>query len=233
MQDLDLLVRHHDIDQACALLERAGLRRRPPSRPARAAPAYYERAYLLGDVIVEVHQFFLQRSRHPVDYAAVWDRRQPDPAVGPQAARLSPADALAYHALSIGKDEFTVPAIRYVDLWLMVRAWPEALPAAAALSRQWRCGRAFFGALHQAARLFPELAGDPLARAREVVGPLARRLLPRLVLPPASEQGRPGAVTRRRQLWRKFWLMDGARPRLGLLAEQAASAWRGRRRGPR
>jgi len=228
MQDIDLLVPAARLDAVCERLRAGGLRYRPPARAARAASSYYERAFLLGDVVVEVHQSFLQRSRHPVDYGAVWERRRPVPALGPAAGRLDDVDALAYHALSMAKDEFTVPLVRYFDLRLMLLAAPGVLRPAAARAREWKASRALFAALHELRRLFPDLDTTEMdAVAGELSGPLARRFLARFVLPPARERGRAGAVTRRLQLWRKFWLLDGSRRRLAFVFEHAAATAEG------
>lgn len=227
MQDLDVLVPAARMDAVCDRLRSAGLRPRPPRAGAREAPSYYERTFLLGDAIVEVHQAFVQRTRARVDYGGLWQRRVPWPDLGPAAARLDDADGLAYHALALAKDEFTVPLVRYVDLWLMIRARPELTQAAAARATEWRTGRAFFGALRQAARFIPDLAAPAVQdTARALVGPIARAFLSRFVLPPAEEQGRERVVTRRRQLWRKFWLMDDSWRRLSFAAEHVAAAAR-------
>ena len=228
MQDLDLLVPRQRLEAVCARLSAAGLRPREPRTAARAASSYYERAFSLGEVIVEVHQSFLQRSRARIDYEAVWRRRVPRPADGLGTARLDDADAVAYHALSLAKDEFTVPLVRYVDLWLMLRGRPELAEAAALRAGEWGTRRALFGALHQAARLLPDLADARTQEtARAMAGPLARRFLAAAVLPPLPEQGRAGVVTRRRQLWRKFWLIDAPWRRLGFAAEHALALLRG------
>jgi hypothetical protein len=234
MQDVDLLVPADRLDAVCTRLRAGGFRDRPPARAARAAPSYYERAFVLGDVVVEVHQSFLHRSRHPVDYAAVWGRRVPLPRLGPSAARLDDVDAIAYHALAMAKDEFTVPLVRYLDLLLMLRAAPGALRPAAGRAREWKASRAMFAALHGLRRLFP---GRPETEEIDAVagtlqGPLARRFLARFVLPPPREQGRAGAVTRRRQLWRKFWLLDDPARRLAFAFEHAVATAGGRRREP-
>jgi len=232
MQDLDVLVPGDRLPAVCERLQAAGLVARRPRTAAREAPSYYERAFLMGDVVVEVHQAFLQRSRLRVDYEAVWRRRVPIAQAGPAAARLDDVDALAYHALSLAKDEFSVPLVRYVDLWLMLHAGPELLGAAAARAAEWRAARALFGALHQAGRLFPELAEVSVRSvARALVGPLSGRFLARFVLPPPEEQGRAGAVGRARQLWRKFWLMDDVWRRLAFAAEHAGASARGLRGG--
>jgi hypothetical protein len=234
MQDIDILVPADRLDAVCGRLRAGGLRDRSPARPARAAPSYYERAFLLGDAIVEVHQSFLHRSRHPVDYAAVWARRRAVPSLGPAAARLDDVDAIAYHALAMAKDEFTVPLVRYLDLHLMLRAAPDALRPAARRAREWKASRAMFAALVGLRRLLPGPDADAIAAvAHTLSGPLARRFLTRFVLPPPREQGRAGAVTRRIQLWRKFWLLDGPARRLAFVLEHAAATAGGwRRRTP-
>jgi hypothetical protein len=235
MQDIDVLVPAPRLQAASARLLAAGLRRRAPTRAAREAPSYYERTFLLGDVIVEVHQSFVQRSRHSVDYEAVWARRVPCPDLGPAAARLDDVDAIAYHALAMAKDEFTVPLIRFVDLRQMLSRDPALLRPAAARAREWKAARALYGALFQLRAVFPDLAGGEVeALERELQGPLARRWLAGWVLPPPSEQGRAGVVTRRRQLWRKFWLLDGPRQRVAFAARHAgdvARGWWGARHG--
>jgi hypothetical protein len=228
MQDLDLLVPAARLDAVCGRLQAAGLSRRAPTRAAREAPSYYERAFLLGDVIVEVHQAFLQKSRHPIDYDAVWARRVPCPDLGAAAARLHDVDAVAYHALAMAKDELTVPLIRLVDLRLLLQAGPGVLRAAAGRAREWKAARALWAALAQLASVFPGFGdGEVQAVGRELQGPLARYFLARWVLPPPSERGRAGAVTRPRQLWRKFWLLDDTGRRLAFAAEHAAGVARG------
>jgi len=228
MQDIDILVPRGRVDAVCQRLLAGGLQPRPPAGPAQAAPSYYERAFLLGDVIVEVHHSFLQRSRLRVDYDAVWSRRRPGPAAAPGAGRLDDVDAVAYHALALAKDEFSAALIRYVDWWQMLRGQPALLAAAAVRAREWHAKRALFGALRQAAALFPELGGpDVQAVGRSLVGPVARSFLVRSVLPPPAEQGRAHAVSRGRQLWRKFWLIDTLPHRLGFAWEHAFASLRG------
>src|SRR4030095_12577748 len=75
MQDLDLLVPRARLGEACRRLERAGAQRRPARNASARASSYHERAYVLGDVVVELHQAFVQRARHRVDYDGLWARR--------------------------------------------------------------------------------------------------------------------------------------------------------------
>lgn len=210
MRDLDVLVRRERAEPVTRRLEAAGLTRVFPGGVASHLASYYERVFLFGEVALEVHLGFVQRARHRIDYDAVWRRRVPL-ALGPPCVwRLSDADALAQHALAMAKDEFSVPLIRYVDLWLLLRAAPGAVAEATDRAREWKSVHAFYGALRQACRLFPEFAAaDPVRRALGgLLGPATRRFLDRFVLPGPAHYGRGKNMTRPVELWRKFWLMD-------------------------
>lgn len=229
MQDLDLLVPLARLTDACARLEQAGAVPRGRRRVAAHADSSHERPYVLGDVVVEVHQAFVQRSRHRVDYDGLWHRRLPWPEAGVRAARLEGTDALLAHALSLAKDEFSVPLVRYLDLRLLLAG--ARLDEAAARAREWRVVRALFGALHQASLLMPELrTPEHEALLRDLLPPRSRAFLERRVLPPLAEQGRVHVVSRARQLWRKLWLMDDARRRIGFATAHGgavvAGGWR-------
>jgi hypothetical protein len=216
MDDVDVLVPRARIDEVCRRLEAAGLRAEFPAGPVSRLPSYHERVFDWDGVIVEVHHSFIQRARHRIDYDAVWQRRVPIDAEGGGAARLGDADGLAYHALALSVDAFAVPLVRYVDLWLMVRAAPESLAPAAGRAREWQSVHAFYGAFRQAFVFFPELR--TAERAAVVDGLLrapARAFVDRFVLPRPREHGRE-RVGRGLRLWRKFWLMDNLRRRAGL-----------------
>jgi hypothetical protein len=232
MQDLDLLVPASRVEAVAERLLAGGAQPRPPKAAASRLPSHYERVFILDEVVVEVHRRFLPRARERVDYGAVWERRVP--AGAPATFRLHDDDALAYHALSLAKDELTAPLIRWVDLWLLVQADPARLPAAAARAAEWGTRHALYGALRRAAQLFPELETPALAAVRDaLLGPRSRRFLDRFVLPPVADQGRAGAVTRGRQLWRKLWLMDDLRLRVGFGLSHGYASLRGRLLGPR
>jgi len=229
MQDLDLLVPRERLPAVCTQLERGGAQRRAARKLSARASSYHERAFLIGEVILEVHHAFVHRSRHCVDYDGLWARRVSFPAAGPSASRLDDVDALLAHALSLAKDEFSAPLVRYLDFALLLERAP--LQEAAARARAWKAVRALFGALRQTLALMPELrTADRDAMLQDLLPTRARRFLERRVLPPLAEQGWPGVVTRRRQLWRKLWLMDDAGRRAAFaLAHGAAvveGAWR-------
>jgi hypothetical protein len=177
-------------------------------------PSHHEQLFRLGDVSVDVHHSFVQRSRNRVNYEGLWTRKVPFAAPGGGAYRLADADSLVCHALSMAADEFSIPLLRYLDLWLMMRAAPEIGEAAGARAREWGVARALHGTLRLASRLFPELEALGVGRVTErLLGPSARRFLDGRVLPDPWEHGdgrRPARVIR---LWRKLWLMDGFRRR--------------------
>ena len=229
MEDIDILVPRERIDEVCARLAAAGLRRRFPAGPVSRVATYHERVFDWDGVIVEVHHSFIQRPRHRIDYGAVWGRRLPLEADGWRAARLDDADGLAYHALSLGIDAFAVPLVRYLDLWLMLRRAPGVLEPAAARARQWQAVHAFYGAFRQAFRFFPELeTGERAAVVDGLLRAPARAFVDRFVLPPPREHGRERQVGRGLRLWRKFWLMDNLRRRAGFALQHVYAVTAGR-----
>lgn len=227
MQDVDFLVPADRLDQACDRLARAGLRR-VLFTPVQADPAYHERIFAMGKLVVEVHDAFIQRPRHRIDYEEVWRRRVPL-AVGAQPCfRLDDVDAVAYHALSMAIDEFRVRLIRYVDLWLLLRQREGLALAAAERAREWQSARSLYGALSLACRVFPDFRSEDVreAMARVVPAPTAR-LLDRLVLPPPSALGRRSPTPPVVRYWRKAALMDGTGRRLAFALFHARAVARG------
>lgn len=209
MQDIDILVPLSHADAVCHRLRQAGYRQRFPGGAATRVASHHERVFVLGDVKVEVHHSFVQRPRHRVDYDAVWERSVPLETGAFRAARLSDVDAFAHQALSMAVDGFSVPMIRFVDLWLMVAQRPEIVAAAATRAKEWRAARALYGTLHQASRLIPEFGTDEReAMARGLLSPLVRLVLDRWVLPRDEERLRERDLGRGRRLWRKYWLID-------------------------
>lgn len=210
MQDIDILVPPERVDAVCERLREVGLVRRREFGAARD-PAHHERVFFHGKVIVEVHQAFIQRPRHRVDYDAIWRRRVPAEVGGRRVYRLDDVDALAYHALSMSIDEFRTRLIRYVDLWLLLRQREGIALAAAERAREWQTARALYGALSLGCRLFPELRTDDVRAAMTRALPArTRRFVDRWVLPRSSDLRRTGHPHRALQLWRKALLMDTA-----------------------
>jgi hypothetical protein len=226
MEDIDLLVPADRYADTCARLSAAGL---PPlfrGTPSTRADSYYERAFQLGSIPIEVHHAFIQRPRHTIDYSAIWQRAVPGRA---GALRLSDADALAYQALTIGVDQFHVRLARYVDFWLLLRSAPGLLAAGAARAREWKSVHAYYGACRLAGRLFPELATPEVAATLEAsLSPPTRRFLDAWVLPGAAEMGGHALPARPLQLWRKFALMDNTVRRCSFLAHHLAADLAGR-----
>ena len=210
MQDIDLLVRFERIDSVVERLVRGGLERCFPGEAARLA-SYHERVLRLGEVTVEVHHSFVQRVRHRIDYTALFTRAVPIEQ-GPEGmARLADANTLATHALSLAIDEFSVPLIRYLDLWLLLdSAGADALEAAAERARSWRTARPLYGALRQLFRVFPEAGRPDRLALAGLLRATTRSFLDRWVLPDLEQHGKGKNMSRAVELWRKSWLLDNA-----------------------
>jgi hypothetical protein len=222
MQDLDILVRQARIEAVSRCLLRAGAVQRFVRTAAMRSRDHYERVFTWHAVTIEVHRSFAQPSRHRVDYEAVWERRAPLAVAGTAAFRLSDVDGLAYHALSMAKDEFCCRLVRYVDLWLMVRGREDILAAGLARAREWEAVRAYYAAVREAMVVLEGLRGTVadalLARA---LGSPTRAFLDRWVLPDPRRPWGEANRSRTLQLWRKFWLLDGSARRLAFAAAHA------------
>ena len=230
MQDIDLLVPADRLEAAGERLLAGGLRRRAPTA-RRAGGAILLRARLpAGRRDRGAAPGLPAASRHPRRLrGGVGAPRRPARTWAGRRRGLGDVDAVAYHALALAKDEFTVPLIRLVDLRLMLAAGPGLLrPARRARARVEGGARALRRAVPAALGCSPT---SPAARSRPSSascrgrwrGAGSRAACSLL----AAEQGRAGAVTRRRQLWRKFWLLDGARRRAAFAAAHAADSARG------
>jgi hypothetical protein len=218
MQDIDILVPRARFAAVCQRLRAAGCPQLFPGSPTHRVAWFSEAIFDLGEVTLEVHDSFLPRSRHAIDYEALWARRAPLEAAGRPLLRLSDVDALVYHTLSLAKDEFFARLIRYVDLWRMLDAAPGILEAAAARAREWQTVNAFYGGLQQLQLFFPEVKAAVAPVAEELLPRPARRRLDEWVLPGLEERSVLRPRRRGRQLWRKLWLMDNLsrRTRFGL-----------------
>jgi hypothetical protein len=228
MQDIDILVPADRIDAVCTCLREAGLVPRT-AHGVQRDPAFHERALFHGKILVEVHQSFIQRPRHRIDYEAVWRRRVPLEPAQRQMSRLEDTDALAYHALSMSIDQFHCRYIRLVDLWLLLRQRSGVALAAAERAREWQSARAMYAALSVACRLFPEFRSDDVSAAlARVVPPATRRFIDLWVLPTNLVLGRTQLPRRSLQLWRKACLMDSNRRRLAFAMSHGLATWRWR-----
>jgi Uncharacterised nucleotidyltransferase len=227
MRDLDILVPAERLDVAAARILAAGYPQQFPAGPIARTRRYNERVFDLGAIRLDMHQAFLPPVRLRVDYREVWERRVPFD--GPcRAFRLSDVDALVHHAVAMAKDEFAVPLVRFVDLWLLLRAAPELLEPAVQRALEWRARRPLYSALVTARRLFPELE-DVVAdrRLERLLGSRTRAFLDRRVLPPSDNWPGNVRLLRSTQLWRKFWLIDSLARRAGFLLYHASALLEG------
>lgn len=204
MLDVDLLVPKERMQEINALLIARGFEPEFPGGAVTRLESYNERSYVGHEIGVDVHHSFVQRVRHRVDYDAVWRECEAYTLDGVPAARLQPMHAFLYHALSMAKDEFTSPLVRYVDFYRFIAQWPSLPVNAVPLARQWRVRRALYGALRQTSRLFPTL--DFSEAMTRLLPRSTRAFMDRAVLPdlfsPAPKRSRG------RQLWVKVNLLD-------------------------
>jgi hypothetical protein len=228
MQDIDILVPAVRIDAVCDRLLAAGLTRQPAFGASRD-PAHHERVFFHGRILVEVHQSFIQRPRHRVDYEGLWQRCVPLEVDGRRVLRLDDVDALVYHALSMAIDQFNARLVRYVDLWLLLARRSDIAMAAAERARDWRTARALYGALSLGCRIFPEFGTPDVRAAMQATLPAAtRRFLEHWVLPEPAEMCQPLRPRRGVQLWRKACLMDSPGHALAFAFSHAVATLRHR-----
>ena len=210
MADVDILVEPGTYRDTLRTLERAGYPVRYGSDIASHALWPSEATVMVGNVAIDVHRNFVHAIRAKVDYRALWQRRERFEAAELTACHFSAADALLVHAFSpLTIDEFSCPLIRYVDFFLLLKRYSNHVPDCVERARQWGIERAFFGALHVTSTLFPSVLDDDLSDAMEQLAlrPV-RRLLISHVLPSVALRSCLPPISRREQLWRKFWLID-------------------------
>ncbi|HEX2827004.1 MAG TPA: nucleotidyltransferase family protein [Burkholderiales bacterium] len=228
LRDIDILVPRSRFQTVGRLLEDGRFARLDNQHGAELSPDHHERAFSAGAVTVDVHQAFIQESRHRIDYAAVWGRRQTVQVQGRVLSRLSDVDALAYHALSMAIDQFQARLFRYVDLWLLVGQHEGVVLEAAERAREWKSARALYGALSLACRVFAGFRTPEVETAMaRVLGPGSRRFVDRWVLPTDAELRYVGAApSRPLQLWRKACLLDSWARRISFPLHHAIAAIR-------
>ena len=192
MGDVDLLVPVDAFQEAICGLERAGFRQTHPRDPTLTHPLYHERELASPQLVIDLHQGFIQRERLAVDYAAIFDRSLPWPSLAANARLLAPEDAVAYHAVHAAIGQFTAgaaPSIGFVDLWMMLarrgpfwRTGPTLrLGEVPARAREWGAERMLYAFVSLARRLFPSLEGS-LAALSPALPALARIALEQLIV---------------------------------------------------
>lgn len=221
MADVDILIREGDLDRVCRSLERRGFKRTYPGGLATRVPSHHEAAFQIDQVTFEVHHRFMQKPRHPIDYAAIWDRAVPREQDG--VLRLSDADAFVYETISIAIKYFVSPLIRFVDLWLLMHAAPDVVVKGAELAREWKARHIYYSVLRYAATLFEEFRDARVEQAlTSILSSRKRAFLDRYVIPkPWSLRKR--IPPRRQQLWQKYWSIDTLGRRAHFAASHAAA----------
>ncbi|HEX8153311.1 MAG TPA: nucleotidyltransferase family protein, partial [Thermoanaerobaculia bacterium] len=98
--DLDAFIPRASIPAATQALHAAG-HAQVESKLGRAAIEYYELAYDIGQVRVELHRSIGHRVRASVDYDELWSRRESFEAGGATFFRPSAVDAIVIHAITL------------------------------------------------------------------------------------------------------------------------------------
>ena len=234
MADIDFLVRSDRFVAVGQRLRQAGLQQSFIAGTSSRVPWHHEMTFHLGRITVEPHQFFAQRSRNRIDYAAIWNRAVPFDGAGIQAFRLADDDALLYTAVSLALKVFEPRFLRYLDFFLLAARTESDCAPVIQRAREWRLERALFAAIQQTASVLPELSPRLIDAAESLLDHRTRRHIRSNII--NSEMHQP---TRWEQLWKKFELMDRRRERVRFLAGHAwanvAGAWYGLRDrlGPR
>lgn len=213
MADVDFLVRPAHWEVAMELLRDLGFTRRAdPNRPATGAE-FHEAGFVLDvgparSILFEPHRQFAQPARHPIDYAAVWDRSSAGEFDGAPCRRLAPEDHLLHGVIHLFSHRFRGPARGLRDLELLVRLAGADLDLVVDRAREWECATAAWLALTLLHGLAPALGAD---RAASRIAPrIWKRAVLRMLVPDAGGFcfGDRGLRTDQAVLWP--WLLDSA-----------------------
>lgn len=217
MADIDILVPRERREQVHRRLVSAGVEQSFPSGAVSYVESHHETVFSLGDVTIEVHHSFVQRSRHRIDYDGIWARRVRTD----HGWRLEDGDALLYHALGLAVKEYYVPLARYLDLYLLCERYEGPFETLIRRARDWRMERALYASMRQLISVIPEAAPRLQPHVSKLLSSRTRRLIDRHVLPSATSKR--VRANRTKQLWRKWNLMDGYRWRIAFLTEHMVS----------
>ena len=213
MGDIDVLVRREDLQAVVDRLEKQGFRQRR-WRLTHFAADNPDLAFDTGNVTVEVHHSLVHPATARIDYEALHASRIPTPIAG--LFRLGDADALLTSLLNIAKDGLQAPLIRYVDVWLMLRAKPALAGDVQMRANAWDARNPVHASLAVTKAMFPDLA---------IV--LDRRpWFDRFVADPAKGFADPHRSVWSR-VWRKFWLIDDLALRTRFATKITAAAIQG------
>lgn len=206
--DVDVMVPHQHRRRAFAVLDRLGF------EPRAAAPGfddadYHEVAWRRRDVEVDLHMGLAPTARCRIDYAAVWEQREPFRLGTTQTAVLARSHAAVFQALHMTIDHFAVPAIYLIDLSKLLADW-EALGPVQVIAAEWRCRRPLATALALTAAFLPRWGRRFPAKAGRLASGIVR----------AFGSTRP--LPRPEQLLRKVTHFDGPVQAARYLAIQTA-----------
>lgn len=216
MQDIDLLVRRHDLTAAIKVM--TALRFVRVGLPRALSGYYHAVEFSRGGMMVELHRGIVQHGRTQMRVGDVWRRARADAAIT-GAMRLDPVDELLFALLHIARSELAVPAVGYVDV---ARLW-QRLDDADGLVLADRVAEYRVARAVAAVKSMTELLRDGRPGRPAVTGAA--------VLPSTSEVLLARSPRRSVQIGRKVVLTEGPRELLGLAVAYGRALIDGVRRG--
>ena len=173
--DLDILVKQDQFDQALEALTAAGFSLRPPP-PGRAATiaAAYDRNLLAPDgSVVEIHRGLSPHELYPVDYDGLFARARSFSFGRTPARGLSPEDLLLHLVIHAAKSQFWLIEQKHLqDIEVLVSSHELDWPAFMERADRAGCRRAAWVMLDASNRLcgaaIPLMVLDELRPARLV-----------------------------------------------------------------
>jgi hypothetical protein len=149
LADIDFLVQDKDFDAACLLLEQRGFVRR--SFPGRLFTktklkdaGYYLHITAKISILFEVHRYFIQKERHPINYDEIWQRASDSYFEDAPCKRLCPEDTFLHIIIHLLTDRFTELNRPLRDLELLMKNQNLDFPTIVQRAVEWKCSRALW-----------------------------------------------------------------------------------------
>ena len=165
MTDVDLMVPPAEERRAREVLRALGF------QYEAGAPLHHASVWSRGELVIDLHRWFIGAGRARVDLDAVWARTGEGWPAG--ASRLDPGDELVFHLVHMARNRLCGPLVHVVDTARMLARGPGIANEALARARAWDlapsaqialrfCADIIAGAPHAGGWLGPS-AGDIVA----------------------------------------------------------------------
>lgn len=216
LQEIDVWVRATDLLLAGTALGEGGLL--PSAQGTSSSARTVAARFANPDIGLQLWRAPAGLSLGEATASALWDRKLPVPAYGPNAFRLAPADALCAHVAALSLSGFAVPRVLLVDLREMVLRTDgegfygpgDRVLASADLkvrAKEFGLSRALWAGLQIVSGLFPESAAKAAVLMPELPAQV-RSLVFEAVVRPAFDPHRT-KVVRALQPLRRILLKTG------------------------